>query len=319
MDQRKHTALTVLDRIGAPVLAVGSLNADMVVSTEHLPRPGETVPGGDLRILPGGKSANQAAASALLGAETRIIGALGRDANAELVLHSLADKGVDTQLIGRRDVPTGTAVITVDAHAENTIVVSPGANAQVTPDDLHAHREAFERARCVGLCFEIPYKTVVAAAQMAHDAHATCVLNVSPVRTVPAELMELVDVLIVNEHETAIVCGKEVDPHDHAALAAHLGTAGARRAVVTLGAAGSVVVDNGTVSAIDPFPVKAVDTTGAGDSFMGALMAGLSGGASLTDAATLASAVSAFATLRVGAQSSYPSAIEVRGFLDTLG
>lgn len=318
MNTRKHIALDVLARLGNPVLTVGSLNADLVVATERLPLPGETVTGSDLRILPGGKSSNQAAASALLGAETCIIGAVGRDGNGDLLVRSLEDKGVDVRLVARRDVPTGTAIITVDAEAENCIVISAGANATLTPHDLEMHREAFARARVCGLCFEVSYDTVLCAARMAKQAGATVVLNVSPVREVPRELLECVDVLIVNEHEIEVICNECVSVDDHKALVSALARTGVEHIVVTLGARGSLIVEGDSVVAVDPFPVQAIDTTGAGDSFMGSLMAGIAAGADLADAAVLASLVSAYATMRVGAQSSYPSAYEIRGYLESL-
>lgn len=318
LSECKQRALAVLTRIGDPVLTVGSLNADLIVATERLPLPGETVTGGDLRILPGGKSSNQAAASALLGAKTAIIGALGRDGNGELLVRSLEDKGVLTHRIKRCDVPTGTAIITVDAQAENCIVISPGANACLKPVDIEKNEDAFEHARVLGLCFEVGMPTIQKAAELAHAHNVTCVLNVSPVQKVPAELLELVDILIVNEHELAVVCGEAVDPRDEGVLVAAFERMGISRAVVTLGGAGSLIIDAGQVYHIPAFPVHPIDTTGAGDSFMGALMAGIAADAPLADAAILASAVSAYATIRVGAQSSYASANEIRGYLDTL-
>lgn len=319
MTQHTHTALNVLDTLGASVLSVGSLNADLTVTTTRLPGPGETVHGSDLKILPGGKSANQAATTALLGAQTTMIGALGTDGNGDLLLTSLADTGVDTsRILHRINTPTGTAIITVDDEAENTIVISAGANGTLSPDDLHQHAEAFIQARVLGLCFEIPYETVYEAARMAREAGTLVVLNVSPVREVPAELLALSDVLIVNEHELSVVCGREVDAHSSEAIAEAAQATGVRRVVVTLGGRGSLICEDMTVTSVPAFPVTPVDTTGAGDSFMGALMAGLAADASLTDAALLASAVSAYATTRIGAQSSYGSADDIRAYLTAL-
>lgn len=308
-------ALEALDRLGAPVVALGSLNADLTVTTQRLPGPGETVVGSDLRILPGGKSANQAATAALLGVPTTMIGAVGRDGNGQLLLESLALKGVDTRHVYEREVATGTAMITVDAAAENTIVISPGANATLTPADVVEKAQVIAEAGALGLCLEVSLETVTAAARCAHEAGVPVVLNVSPARQLSPELLELTDVLIVNQHELSLVSGQSVDTADLEQVAKAFMATGVKRGVLTLGGAGSLIYEDGRLEWVAAFKVTPVDTTGAGDSFMGTLLSALAAGVSLADGATLAAAVAACSTTKVGAQASYASADEVREFL----
>lgn len=314
-DTLNATPLETLNRLGAPVLAVGSLNADLVVATARLPQPGETVKGANLKILPGGKSANQAAASALAGAATTIIGAVGTDGNGDLLTESLREKGVETGCVLRRDVATGTAVILVDDQAENCIVVSAGANATLSPADIDRCEAAFREAHVLGLCFEVGYDTVLRAAHLARSNDVATVLNVSPVRSVPAELLRLVDVLIVNEHEIEAVCGYAPDLTDYEALAAVCTETGVPCIVITLGAQGSLIAHPDGVTAVPAVPVTPIDTTGAGDCFMGVLMAGIAAGATVVESAHLAAAVAAHATTRQGAQSSYAAADDIRAFI----
>lgn len=280
------------------IVVVGSLNADLVVRTERFPQPGETLHGSDLAILPGGKSANQAVAAGRLGGTVRMIGAVGDDGNGTLLRESVASAGVDTTRVAvRQGVATGTAVITVDAAGENTIVVSGGANATLTPEDLPA--DAFDGAGVLGLCLEVSLDVVLAAARAGHAAGATVLTNLSPFGAVPQELLDLTDVLLVNEHE-----------------AAALGDHGVARSIVTRGGAGCVVHDGGA----EPVEVAAVrvdpvDTTGCGDAFTGAVALRLDAGDSLVEAARFAVGVGAYAATKPGAQASYPTTSELESFL----
>ena len=188
-----RACLRVLDRLrsDAAVCVVGSLNADLRVSTERLPRPGETVPGGPLRILPGGKSANQAVACALLGVPTTMVGAVGDDANGRLLLESLDAAGVATDAVVRLPVATGTAVITVDAAGENTIVVSPGANGELGPAMVAGASGPIAAAGALGLCLEVPDGALLAALDAAApDALAK---RASELGMVPAAAPGVVD------------------------------------------------------------------------------------------------------------------------------
>ncbi|MDC4233745.1 ribokinase [Actinomyces sp. B33] len=314
----RHRPLDLLDRIGdGSVVVVGSLNADLTVRTARFPDPGETVSGEDLQVLPGGKSANQAVQAARLGADVTMIGTVGDDANGDLLVESLRAAGARTELVGRAPVATGTAVITVDDEGENTIIVSPGANARTGLGLVERHAERIASASALGLCLEIDLDAVARAAAIAHEAGTIVVLNNSPFRAdLPADLLGIVDVLVVNEHELegmlvhhGLADAGSVDPgaceQEWAGCARSLAGLGIERAVVTLGARGSVVLDRGRVAPIDPAPAEVVDTTGAGDSFLGTLLASLAAGGSLVEAATLASAVSAHSTRALGAQASY--------------
>lgn len=314
-----HSILNALNDINGTVSVIGSMNADYTVSTERLPGPGETVNGGPLRILPGGKSGNQAAAAALIGARVRMFGAVGTDANADFLLGKLADSGVDTRYIRHVPGPSGTTVITVDADGENTIVYSPGSNAQVTTAYAESMREAITAAPVIGLCLESPIDTVTAVARMGREAGATVLLNNSPFTTeLPAKLIEAADILLVNEHEMAQLLGidepedDDWDGVDWHAIATAMHEYGFAQAVVTLGGDGSVVIDGDDIHRIAPVRVQAVDTTGCGDSFMGTVLAGLSSGMTLMDSAQLASYVSAYAAMSAGAQASYGNAEQIR-------
>ncbi|MFJ7289844.1 ribokinase [Curtobacterium sp. NPDC098951] len=280
------------------IVVVGSLNADLVVRTERFPKPGETLQGSDLAILPGGKSANQAVAAGRLGGTVRMIGAVGDDGNGRLLRDSVAAAGVDTTHVAVREgVATGTAVITVDGAGENTIVISAGANGTLTPDDVPA--DALDGAGVLGLCLEVSIDVVLAAARAAHAAGVTVLTNLSPFGEVPAELLALTDVLLVNEHE-----------------AAELGEHGVRRSIVTRGGSGCVVHDGDAEPvSIDAVRVEPVDTTGCGDAFMGAVALRLAAGDPLVEAARFAVGVGAYAATKAGAQASYPTTAELEAFL----
>lgn len=316
--------LSALDRIHGTVSVIGSMNADYTVTAQRLPGPGETITGGPLQLLPGGKSGNQAAAAARIGATVRMFGAVGSDSNADFLLERLEDAGVDVSNVRRVLGPSGTTVIVVDADGENIIVYSPGSNAQVTVDYVQSMKDELVSSSVLGLCLESPIETVTAAARMCHEAGVKVLLNDSPFTPViPAELVEAADVLLVNEHEMAQLLGID-EPEDddwdnfdwnHAADC--MAEYGFKEAIVTLGGDGSVVLDtaapeNERIIRIAPVKVDAVDTTGCGDSFMGTVLAGLASGFSLQDAARLASYVSAYAATGYGAQASYGNAAQIK-------
>lgn len=316
--------LSALDRIHGTVSVIGSMNADYTVTAQRLPGPGETITGGPLQLLPGGKSGNQAAAAARIGATVRMFGAVGSDSNADFLLERLEDAGVDVSNVRRVLGPSGTTVIVVDAEGENIIVYSPGSNAQVTVDYVQSMKDELVSSSVLGLCLESPIETVTAAARMCHEAGVKVLLNDSPFTPViPAELVEAADVLLVNEHEMAQLLGID-EPEDddwdnfdwnHAADC--MAEYGFKEAIVTLGGDGSVVLDtaapeNERIIRIAPVKVDAVDTTGCGDSFMGTVLAGLASGFSLQDAARLASYVSAYAATGYGAQASYGNAAQIK-------
>ncbi|MDO5026157.1 MAG: ribokinase [Trueperella sp.] len=311
-------ASQVLAALSGRTCMVGSINADLTVETAQLPGPGQTVTGGPLQILPGGKSANQAVTASKLGAPTDFIGAIGTDPYAAMLEKSLQDAGVNTQFLLHRDGPSGTAIITVDNAGENSIVISPGANGMLTPADIELAHSAIAKAETLGLCLEVATETVIRAAQIARAADTLVVFNFSPIKPVPPELISLIDVLIVNEHELATLADfppEKVTAARTDTVTTALKEIGVPQAVVTLGAAGSLIYDDAELHHILPFPVATVDTTGAGDSFMGTLLAALATDFSLRDGAVLASCVSALSTTKLGAQNSYPTRSEVQEYL----
>ena len=304
----------LLDAIAASkkrVAIVGSLNADYTVTVERLPQPGETVEGGDLTLLPGGKSSNQAAQAALLGANVIMCGLVGTDSNGDFLLEQLAKTGADIALVGRMPGSSGTAFINVDARAENTIVYVPGSNAQLTAGYVRSCAKELSGADVMGLCLESPMETVREAARVGHEAGATVLLNCSPMPDeLPQDLVSCVDVLLVNETEAAQLTGLSAHDVQNAPseLAQRLDEKGFERAIVTLGTKGSLVIEPDGVAHVDAIAVEAVDTTGCGDSFMGTVLACLAADASLSDAARLGSRVAAYAARSRGAQASYASA-----------
>ena len=297
---------------GMSVVIVGSLNADLFVEVASLPAPGETVRGSDLVVRPGGKGANQAAAAALLGADVIMVGAVGDDDHGRLLTAAAVRAGVRTDRISRPPgSATGTAVITVDAAGENTIVISAGANDRLSADD--ARLGIADGTGVVGLCLEIASATVAAAVARAREVGATVVLNLSPYRPVEPEVLAGVDVLLVNEIELEQLVG----PFDDLAGALdRLAGLGVGRTVVTLGDAGAAILDPDTrTSRRVPSPsVEVVDTTGCGDAFAGALIARLAGGMDLVAAVETAVRVGAYAATGKGAQPSYPTVEQLRGW-----
>ncbi|MDJ0462368.1 ribokinase [Streptomyces sp. H27-C3] len=293
------------------LLVVGSANADLVIGVERRPAPGETVLGSDLAVHPGGKGANQAVAAARLGARTALLARVGDDAHGRLLLESQRAAGVDTGGVLVGGAPTGVALITVDPSGDNSIVVSPGANARLTPEDVRAARDLLGAARVVSVQLEIPLETVAEVVRTL-PAGTRLVLNPSPPAPLPAQVLAACDPLVVNEHEARFLLG-ETAGQDPEGWACGLLRLGPRSVVITLGAAGALVADGSADTCVRvPSPrVDAVDTTGAGDAFTAALGWRLSLGDDLTTAAGFAVRVGAAAVTAKGAQQSFPTAEEV--------
>jgi ribokinase len=250
--------------MSARVVVVGSTNLDLVVTTRQLPRPGETVLGEDFRTVPGGKGANQAVAAARAGARCDFVGAVGSDDFGALLRESLVGAGIGVRGLRAVPGPSGVALIAVDRDAENFIVVAPGANAALTDLD-DDDRATIAAADVLLLQLEVPLPTVVRAAGWARAAGTTVVLNAAPAASLPRELLDLVDLLVVNEHEAAVVAGEASATPD---VLLRL----VPRVVVTLGARGAAYADRDGLRLTVPAPrIEAVDTTAAGDAFTGAL------------------------------------------------
>jgi len=300
------------------VAVVGSANADLVVEVDRRPQGGETLLGGDLRLLPGGKGANQAAAAGRCGARVAMIGCLGGDANGAFLRERLEAAGVDASRMAEVDRPTGTAIILLTPDGENSIVVSPGANFALDIETAERSAGAWRAARVVVLSLEIPSETAFHVARAAAAEGSRVVLNAAPATRIDGATLALCDPLIVNEHEALEVLGlREDDPDaaDYERLAERLRDAGARSVVITLGGDGAVVVDDGVPTRIPAYRVPVVDTTGAGDAFVGAVACELAAGSELRAAVSFATAVSAVSVQRVGAQASYADRAEVEAFI----
>jgi len=283
------------------VTVVGALNMDLVVGVPELPRRGQTVLGGNLQRLPGGKGANQAVAARRAGAEVRMVGAIGDDADGRTLVATLRAEGIDVSDVSLSDAPTGAALICVDPNGENQIAVAAGANGALLPVS-----DAVVGADVVLVSLEVPMTTVVAMARGGHAAGAQIVINPAPAQPLPPALLELSPVLVPNEHELAALAGV----HELAGAAAAVRRAGAGPVVVTRGSRGCALFD-GTRHDIAAAPSQAVDTTGAGDTFCGVLAAWLADGASLRDAARAANVAAALSIRRIGAQSAMPTRAEI--------
>ena len=295
------------------VTVVGSLNEDVLVAVDRLPGRGETVIGRSTRLAPGGKGANQAAAAGLLGAGVHMVGRVGEDPAGDRQVAALARCRVDVSRVHRTPgVATGSATIPVEAGTgENLIVVVPGANGALTPRD--ADVEPVRRAAVVLLQLEVPLETVLAAARA---ATGTVVLTPAPPQPLPADVTEHVDVLVPNEHELAQLAGVEAGERPPAELAGLARRVAACPVVVTLGARGALVVPRrGPVLLQAPPPVTAVDTTGAGDCFCGALAQALAADPDLPAAVRFAVAAAALSTTGPGARGALPDRAAVEALL----
>ena len=288
------------------ILVAGSANLDFVVRADHIPAPGETVLGREFKTFPGGKGANQAVACARAGgADTAMLLALGDDAFAAPLEASLKNAGVHLHIHRSSTLPTGTAFICVSDDAENAITVAPGANNALTAKDL----PELSGVSHLVMQLETPLATVAAYARAAKARGVKVVLNAAPAQVLPDELLANLDVLIVNEGELAIVAQHSGD------IESSLTRLKVPCVVVTLGSQGSLAREQGLVIRQAAFPITPVDTTGAGDTFVGSFVAALSGGAPLQVALRQASAASALACLTAGAQSSIPTHTQVQTFL----
>lgn len=310
-----------LDLHAAPtrlqVVVVGSLNMDLVATTARHPMPGETLSGQQFAQIAGGKGANQAVAAARLGASVAMVGCVGDDAYGAALVNGLAREGIAHDGVGTdAELPTGVALIVVDDAGQNSIVVIPGSNAAVTPAYVDQFESTIAGADVLVCQLETPLDSVKQALQHARHHGCATVLNVAPAQALPADIISLVDWLVVNEFEAEIMTGTPVRGVDDARLAARqLLDKGCGRVVITLGEHGVLLAEPGGAEHYPARRVTAVDTTGAGDTFIGGFVASLANGASHGDAVRFGQAAAAIAVTRAGAQTSIPSAAEVRAAL----
>ncbi|HKJ38135.1 MAG TPA: ribokinase [Anaerolineales bacterium] len=300
------------------ILVVGSLNADLVVRTPRFPQPGETISGEDLQVIPGGKGANQAVAASRLGANVSMLGRVGKDNFGDFLLENLKSNNVDSQLVQRDDSSTGTATIIVDANGQNSIVLSAGANGKVSSLDVdHA---SFSNFGLLLLQLEIPTPTVLSAAKHARENGLTVILNPAPAKNIPDELVSLTDFIIPNETELSLLTDQTVNDTSSAERAAKsLIKRGPKTVIVTLGSNGALVVTRELTQHILAFKVDVVDTTAAGDSFIGGFATVLLENKSLEDAVRYGCATGALATTKFGAQPSLPTKEEVERLMSLRG
>ena len=291
------------------VFVLGSINQDFVLRVERRPNPGETVTNAELSTHNGGKGANQAAAAAFLGASVTILGRVGDDEFGEPLVRALEEKGIDTSLVEPAPgVATGAAFITVTPDGENAITVAPGANRSLTPEDVDAASGAIGAARVFVAQMEVPVETVYRAVEVAAETGNRALVNLAPVFEVPHELLEKLDPLVVNEHEAAFLLGRRVEGVDGALSAApRLLSMGPHSAVITVGEAGAVFANGDSAKHLPAPEVEVVDTTGAGDAFVGALAAQLAREASLEEAVAYAVRAGAAAVTKEGAQGALPT------------
>ncbi|HEX2994918.1 MAG TPA: ribokinase [Anaerolineales bacterium] len=297
------------------ILVVGSLNADLVVRTPRFPNPGETISGEDLQIIPGGKGANQAVAAARQGTSVVMVGRVGNDSFGPDLIHNLEQNNVDVSRVQTDpQSATGTAIIVVDGNGQNSIVLSPGANGRVSPADVDC--VSFGGPRLLLLQLEIPVEAVLAAARAAKAGGLRVLLNPAPARPLPDELISLADFLLPNETELSLLTNQPVNDIASAESAAKtLLARGAQNVIVTLGAQGALIVTSEMTTHIPAFKVDVVDTTAAGDAFIGGLASALLQNKSLAEAVRYGCACGALAATKFGAQPSLPTREEVERFI----
>ncbi|GIQ69902.1 ribokinase [Xylanibacillus composti] len=297
------------------IAVIGSVNMDIVNRVKAHPQPGETIHGLGTSYFAGGKGANQAVAAARSGAAVWMVGAVGKDDFGRQLMDGLQKDGVQVTAMEVKEGHSGMAFIAVDDGGENSIILSPGANGEVTAEDVVKHWPVvLEHCRAILLQNEIPWPATAAAIHAAAEAGVKVYLNPAPACEVPASELSRIDVLIVNESEAAAICG--IRPHDEATArhaAAELVRSGVKTAIVTMGERGACYADvRGQAAFVPAFRVQAVDTTGAGDTFIGAFCAAYeTKGMPVPEAMRFAAAASAIAVTRSGAQAAIPREAEI--------
>lgn len=301
----------------AKVVVVGSLNMDLVTRASRLPRAGETLIGQTFSTVPGGKGANQAVASARLGAKVAMVGCVGSDAYGTQLRDALRVEGIDCQAVSTVDGSSGVALIVVDDSSQNAIVIVAGSNGALTPASLQAFDAVLQAADVVVCQLEVPMDTVGFTLKRGRELGKTVILNPAPAsEPLPAEWYASIDYLIPNESEATALSGITVDSLDSAKLAAsQLIKAGAGKVIITLGSQGALFTDGQTFEHLLAPKVKAVDTTAAGDTFVGGFAAALASGKSEAEAIRFGQVAAALSVTRAGAQPSIPTLHDVQGFV----
>jgi len=299
------------------ICVVGSSNIDLVVKAKRLPQPGETILGGKFFMVPGGKGANQAVAAAKLDAEVYFIAKLGTDLFASQSYQNFKKEGVNTKFITRtKNASSGVALIEVDEAGNNSILVAPGANGELAPRDVKNAEKAIEKCRVMVCQLEIPIETVECAARLAKKYRIPFILDPAPARKLSRKLLEMTDVIKPNETEAEILTGIKVKDEKSARKAAgYLFKRGAKNVIVTLGSKGFFLFNEDVNKFFPARKVKAVDSTAAGDAFVGGFAYCIARGQTIIDAAKFANDAAAFSVTRFGAQPSMPSMKEIKIFI----
>jgi ribokinase len=295
------------------IIVVGSSNTDMIIQLDRLPRPGETILGGEFTSAAGGKGANQAVGAARAGGQVTFIARVGQDMFGDQAVAGFIKEGIDTDHVLRdKSRPSGVALIFVAKDGENSIAVAGGANGELSPTDVGKAKNLFASAGMLVMQLETPLATVQAAADLAAKAGVRVILNPAPARTLPDKLLKKVAIITPNETEAELLTGIKVDSEAAASKAADkLLTRGVKTVIITLGSRGAFVAGEGVRKLVPGFKVKAVDTTAAGDVFNGALAVALGEGRPVIEAVRFANAAAAISVTRPGAQPSAPARKEI--------
>ena len=295
------------------IIVVGSSNTDMIIQLDRLPRPGETILGGEFTSAAGGKGANQAVGAARAGGQVTFIARVGQDMFGDQAVAGFIKEGINTDHVLRdKSRPSGVALIFVAKDGENSIAVAGGANGELSPTDVGKAKNLFASAGMLVMQLETPLATVQAAADLAARAGVRVILNPAPARTLPDKLLKKVAIITPNETEAELLTGIKVDSEAAASKAADkLLTRGVKTVIITLGSRGAFVAGEGVRKLVPGFKVKAVDTTAAGDVFNGALAVALGEGRPVIEAVRFANAAAAISVTRLGAQPSAPVRKEI--------
>lgn len=298
------------------IVVIGSCNIDMVINTERLPQPGETIIGGNFFMNAGGKGANQAVAAARLGGRVSFIAKVGNDHFGSRSIEQYKSEGIEVEhILVDNDNPSGVALIMVDAKGENCIAVASGANALLRPEDIDKATDTIERGDIVLMQLETPLETVEYASRIAREKGKKVILNPAPALHLPESLLNNLYMIIANETETEYISGIKITDMDSICRAADIiSSRGVENVVITLGSKGAFVKENGAYHQVPAIKVKAVDATAAGDTFCGALCVALAEGKDILEAVEFANRCASVTVTRMGAQSSLP----YRGEIDEM-
>ncbi len=303
--------------MGRRIVVVGSSNTDMILQLERVPRPGETLLGGDFTMAAGGKGANQAVAAARAAGDVSFVARVGKDIFGDLAIKGFHQDNINLDHLTVDDtLASGTALIFVAQNGENCIGVASGANGRLSPTDVERAREQIARADILLLQLETPLETVAAAIHIAKEHGVRVILNPAPAQHLPREILANVSILTPNEHEAKLLTGITIENDESALQAAQaLLLQGVETVIMTLGSRGALIASSTVTAMIPGFQVKAVDTTAAGDTFNGALAVALAEGMSLINAVEFANAAAAISVTALGAQPSTPTRAAIDDFL----